>query len=565
MPQTDAPASADERLAWWREARFGLFIHWGLYAIPAGVWKGQEIAGIGEWIMNRARIPVTEYEQLAKSFNPVKFNAREWVRVARDAGMRYIVITSKHHDGFAMYDSPCSTYDIADATPFGRDPLKELAEACREEGLRLCFYYSQAQDWHHPDAAGNSWDFPDEARKDFAHYLREKAVPQVREILTQYGPIGLIWFDTPRVINREQSEALTALVHELQPACLVNSRVGHGAGDYESAGDNQIPVCVRSTPWETPATLNDTWGFKSGDAHWKPARTLIRLLCDIVGKGGNYLLNVGPTAEGEIPAPSVERLRQVGGWLRRHGEAIYGAGPSPFPCELEWGTITQKPGRLYLHVFDWPAGPLVIRGLRAPVRRATVLGGDGTALEVSRRRIEALDLDEIRIALPAAAPDPDVSVIALEIEGAPAVDPRPLQAPSGAIALEACLAERRPPLTCDSVGLCNHWTEPGARVEWNFAVLEAGTFEVELWTAPQRRAAGQGSAQVRITVAGQQRQVPLAEDERRPSARSPHQSFIITRCGRVQLPAGACALSLSAEATAEAPVPLLRGVRLAPA
>lgn len=596
MPQSDAPSTASDRLAWWREARFGLFIHWGLYAIPAGVWKGQPIAGIGEWIMNRARIPAAEYAQLAKQFNPVKFDARAWVRVAKDAGMRYIVITAKHHDGFALYDSAASTYDIADATPFGRDPLKELAEACREEGLRLCFYYSQAQDWHHPDAAGNSWDWPDEGAKDFARYLREKAVPQVRELLTQYGPIGLIWFDTPRVIFQEQSEALTDLVHALQPGCLVNSRVGHGAGDYESAGDNQIPVCVRATPWETPATLNDTWGFKTQDDNWKAPRTLIRLLSDIVSKGGNYLLNVGPTAEGEIPAPSVERLRRVGQWVRGNGEAIYGAGPSPFPCELEWGAITQKPGRLYLHVFDWPEGPggqLVIRGLRSRVRGAALLAG-GAALKVSRGLVGTgggagvgaavgggagigkgtgtaaggdAGVDEVRITLPPDAPDPDVSVIALDIEGAPEVDPRLLQAPSGAVALEACLAERRAPLTGDSVGLLNHWLEPGARVDWTFTVVDPGAFEVEVWTAPQRRVPWQGGQEVHIAVADQELRVPLAEDDRRPSPRSPHQSYVVTRCGRVQIPsAGAYALSLTAGASAAAAaVPLLRAVRLVPA
>jgi len=564
---TPATAGGSDALAWWREARFGLFIHWGLYAVPAGVWKGQEIAGIGEWIMNRARIAVAEYAQLARQFNPVKFDARAWVQVAKDAGMRYIVITAKHHDGFAMYDSPASDYDIVDATPFHRDPMKELAEACREEGLRLCFYYSQAQDWHHPDAAGNAWDFPDEERKDFARYFREKAEPQVRELLTQYGPIGLIWFDTPRVINREQSEALRDLVHTLQPECLVNSRVGHGAYDYESAGDNQIPVYVRRKPWETPATLNDTWGFKSNDQHWKSPRTMIRLLVDIVSKGGNYLLNVGPTAEGEIPAPSVQRLRQVGAWVRTNGEAVYGAEPSPFPGESDWGAVTRRPGRLYLHVFDWPAGPLVVRGLRCRVRRAYLLADAAQRpLAVTQRHDEALGLEEIRVALPAGAPDPDVSVVALEIDGDAEADPRPIQTTGGVISLEACQADLPAPAALDGVGLATRWTEAARPIDWTFTVVEPGAFDVELWTAAARRTAWQGGTDVSIAVAGQQLRAGLAEDERSPSPRSPHQHYSVTRCGRVRIEqAGACALGLTGAAPADATVPLLRMVRLVPA
>jgi alpha-L-fucosidase len=196
-----APTSQDARMKWFREAKFGLFIHWGLYAIPAGEWKGQPVAGIGEWIMNRAQIPVKEYEQLAAGFNPVKFSAEEWVQMAEDAGMKYIVITSKHHDGFAMYHSTVTKYNIFDATPFHRDPLKELSAACARHGIKFGFYYSQAQDWHEPNGAGNTWDFGPDDKKDFDQYLRGKAEPQVKELLTGYGPVCLIWFDTPRMMN----------------------------------------------------------------------------------------------------------------------------------------------------------------------------------------------------------------------------------------------------------------------------------------------------------------------------------------------------------------------------
>src|SRR6266496_3280051 len=262
-----APTSHDAKMKWFREAKFGLFIHWGLYAIPAGEWKGKPIAGIGEWIMNRAKIPVKEYEQLAKQFNPVKFNAEEWVQMAEDAGMKYIVITSKHHDGFAMYGSQVSKYNIVDATPFHRDPLKELAEACARHHIRFGFYYSQAQDWHEPNGAGNTWDFGPDDKKDFDQYLRGKAEPQVKELLQNYGPVCLIWFDTPRMMNGDRGQCFIDIVHSLQPATLIDGRLG-AEGDYRSMRDNRIPETVVQGDWEVPATLNHTWGYKKDDNDW---------------------------------------------------------------------------------------------------------------------------------------------------------------------------------------------------------------------------------------------------------------------------------------------------------
>jgi len=330
---TKTPTRKPDPLKWWREARFGMFIHWGLYAIPAGVWKGKDVAGIGEWIMRRAEIPVTEYEQLTEKFNPVQFNAKTWVGIAKKAGMKYIVITAKHHDGFALYDSPCSEYDIVDATPYRKDPMAALARECRKAGIKLCFYYSQWQDWHEPNGANNDWDF-DESAKDYAKYIRGKVRPQVTELLTQYGPIGLIWFDTPGQITRGQSLSLKRLVHTLQPKALVSGRVGNELGDYGSLGDNQIPGGRVTGDWETPATMNDTWGFKTKDHNWKSVKTLLYLLVDLASKGVNYLLNVGPTKEGIIPKSSVDRLTAIGTWMKVNSEAIYGTGANPYPCEF---------------------------------------------------------------------------------------------------------------------------------------------------------------------------------------------------------------------------------------
>src|SRR5262245_2447179 len=248
-PEDAAREMNNPRSKWFREAKYGLFIHWGLYAIPAGTWKGQQIPGIGEWIMNRAKVPVKEYEQLAAQFNPVKFNAEEWAQMAQDAGMKYLTITSKHHDGFAMFKSQSSKYNIVDATPFKRDPLKELQAALAKRGIKLCFYYSQAQDWHEPNGAGNTWDFGPDDKKDFDQYLRDKALPQTREILTQYGPLGMIWFDTPRLMNEQRAQQFTGNVRELQPNCMVHGQLG-GKGDYRSTGDNSIPAQGGPGGWE---------------------------------------------------------------------------------------------------------------------------------------------------------------------------------------------------------------------------------------------------------------------------------------------------------------------------
>jgi alpha-L-fucosidase len=417
------------RMKWFREAKFGLFIHWGLYAIPAGEWKGQAVAGIGEWIMNRAKIPVKEYEQLAAQFNPVKFIADEWVQLALDAGMKYIVITSKHHDGFAMYGSKASAYNIVDATPFKRDPLKELAAACARKNIRFGFYYSQAQDWHEPNGAGNTWDFGADDKKDFDQYLRAKAEPQVRELLTDYGPVCLIWFDTPRMMTPERSQRFIDLLGKLQPACLIDGRLG-SAGDYRSMGDNAIPNEVIREDWEVPATLNRTWGFKKDDTDWKPPADLVFKLVDIVSKGGNYLLNVGPTAEGIIPQASQDNLRAVGRWLKVNGEAIYGAGPTPFGAELGAYSATQKdkngkpvfesrrdwrcttiPGKIFIHLITWPGVSFELGGIKKTVARAYLLADPKhSALAIRKNG------DVLTCTLPEKAPDPYDSVLCLVVK-----------------------------------------------------------------------------------------------------------------------------------------------------
>jgi len=429
--------NTEESLEWLDEAKFGMFVHWGLYSIPAGEWKGLEVPYISEWIMKRARIPATEYAELARDFNPTGFNAEEWVKVAKDAGMKYIIVTAKHHDGFAMFDSRVSDYDIVDRTPYGKDPMKELAEACHKNGLKLGFYYSNDQDWYEPDGTGNDWDY-DPAEKDFQLYLDEKVKPQVRELLSNYGPLAIIWFDTPMAIQPEQSKELVDLVHSIQPACLVSNRVGHGMGDYKGFGDNQVPGGIEEGVWETCGTTNHSWAFKRSDHAWKSSKLLTQLLTNIVSKGGVYLLNVGPDARGVIPSEAIGNLKEVGDWLKRNGESVYGAEPSINNQEFDWGTMTRKGGRLFLQIHRMPEEGIELKGFKAKVTGAHLLSDMQTHIKFHQNEgTLTLETGEGLSAI-----DPFIPVIVLETEGTLEVDNTLTNKSNGIISLPAYLAEQ---------------------------------------------------------------------------------------------------------------------------
>ena len=418
-----------ERMAWWHEARFGMFVHWGLYAVPAGEWKGKKVKGIGEWIMNRGKIPLAEYSELVKQFNPVKYNADEWVRIAKDAGMRYIVITSKHHDGFCLWDSKQTEYDVA-GTPYGKDLLKPLSEACRRHGVRLCFYHS-IMDWRHPNYEPlPAWDKGREGHQpDYDKYtLYMKS--QLKELVQGYGPLGVLWFDGEWEKSWTHDRDLYNYVRTLQPDIVINNRVDKGrkgmqgmnkegafAGDFGTP-EQEIPATgMPGVAWESCMTMNRTWGYKKDDHDWKSSRDLIRKLVDIASKGGNFLLNVGPTAEGLIPAPSVERLAAVGKWMKVNGEAIYGTSASPLG-KVPFGRVTAKPGVLYLHVFNWPAkGTLELAGLGNRIKRAYLLADKEKPLKASTVDASGGKGASCAIVLPAKMPDEDATVIAVDYEG----------------------------------------------------------------------------------------------------------------------------------------------------
>lgn len=426
------PDDRGVRMAWWRDARFGMFVHWGLYAVPAGEYRGRRggTRDLGEWIMSWANIPRAEYERLAARFNPTSFNAAEWVRIAKDAGMKYIVITAKHHDGFAMYDSAVSDYDIVDATPYGKDPMRALADEAARQGIRLAFYYS-IMDWHHPSqyvdapdkdpTAGHSQTKMRDGRKaEYVAYMKA----QLHELITNYDP-GVLWFDGEWVDwwTEEDGQDLYQYVRSLKPSLIVNNRVGKGRQgmqglnktDREYVGDfgtpeQQIPVSgLPGIDWESCMTMNDTWGYKSYDENWKSSETLIRNLVDIVSKGGNYLLNVGPTAEGEIPPASVQRLAAIGRWMAVNGEAVHGSSASPFETQLPWGRATRKTNRLYLEIFDWPRdGILSVPAFGATVRSAALVGHPDERLIV--RRTET----GYTVQLPADPPEVTPAVVLLQ-------------------------------------------------------------------------------------------------------------------------------------------------------
>jgi len=408
------------RMKWWTDARFGMFIHWGIYSVPAHA----------EWYMNNGHVPRDRYAEYAKEFDPTNFNADQWVMIAKAAGMKYLVITSKHHDGFCMFNTKATTYNVVDATPWHTDPLKLLSAACRRQGIKFCVYYS-IMDWHSPDqeAANPDPDHPTYNPTSFVPGKKEAYIEymktELKELITQYHP-GVLWFDGEwmKGWTDQDGQELYNYLRALDPTLIINNRV-KGAGDYETPEQKIPPNGLPGHDWETCMTINGSWGYNATDQRWKSTETLLHNLIDIASKGGNYLLNVGPTSTGIIPQPEVERLLQMGQWLKVNGQAIYGTSASPFTQQLPWGRCTQRATKsgttLYLHVWDWPQdGKLVVPGLKNKIVKAYLLQPNRFGFHGQLDAVS--DASGVTVAVPKIAPDRISSTVVLEIKGAPEID-----------------------------------------------------------------------------------------------------------------------------------------------
>jgi hypothetical protein len=422
----------DQRIAWWRNARFGMFIHWGVYSALEGEWHGVPVVGYAEHIQRKSKIPISVYkQQVAGNFRPDKFDAAAWARLAKDAGMGYMVITSKHHDGFAMFDSDVSDYNVVRATPWHHDPMKDLQAACTANGLRFGFYYSQAWDWGDPNGTGNDWDFDCPAGDKQLHggklwweespqwvaqtrqYVDDKVIPQIRELFAKYQP-DIIWFDTPGKMPPALNYEVFKATRQIGPNAVINSRCVEELGDYLSTADRPAEFAPQQGDWEAIPTTNESYGYHKADRSHKPASHFIELIAKSAARGGNLMLNVGPRGDGTLDPADVAILQGIGKWMKVNGESIHGTTRTPLPVQA-WGESTRKGGTLYLHVLDWPtSGELVVGGLKPKVKSAYLLS-DPNRSPLAVSRLGALD---VRIAVPNQPPDAVDSVVVVECDGA---------------------------------------------------------------------------------------------------------------------------------------------------
>ena len=488
---SSADSQDDARTRWFREARLGIFIHWGVYAVPGGEYQGKPVGWIGEWIMKQAAIPVADYRAFARDFTAAAYDPAAWADLILQTGARYTVITAKHHDGFSLYDSAVSDWDVAGSSPAPDDLLAPLASAIRARGLKFGLYYSQAQDWTHPGGAiydrkpgAPGWD-PAQTG-DFDAYLRDVAAPQTRELLTRYQP-DILWWDTPVDMTKERAQPLHDLL-SLQPGIITNNRLGGGfEGDTKTPEQHIPPRGFPGQMFEVCMTMNETWGFKKNDHDWKSSRTIIQNLSDIASKGGNFLLNIGPDATGRIPEPSIRILKDLGRWMKTNSEAIYATQASPFPRRLPWGRVTQKTNShgsttLFLHVWNWPAdGHLLLPTLRTKPSSARTLA-------TGKRASAKLSPDGLVVTLRDAAPDPDVSIVKLTFKQPLVITQLPFVEPAddGTLTLHALDADTHGSLAgnvpVEGTGhgaYIARWHSDEWRVEYQLKTPAARTWRVE--------------------------------------------------------------------------------------
>lgn len=471
------------------QGNYAMFIHWGLFSELGNRWKGKTYYGIGEWLMHKemAGIPVEEYKTVAKDFNPTAFDARAIARLAKEAGMKYVVVTSKHHDGFAMYDSKVCDFNVVRQTPFARDPMKELSEACRELGLGFGFYYSHNQDWTYP--GGNGGPATDAAGipKTFDDYFKEKCLPQVEEITKNYGEIELVWFDTPGGMPKKYAEKLVEVVRKNQPGALVSGRVGYDMGDYRTLGDMEVPLENVDGLWESIDVTNDAWGYAWYDQNWKTPKQLLTNLLSTVGRGGTYMMNVGPDPSGAVPEFAQMALRSAGKWIARYPETVYGAGASPWKHALPWGDVTTTADGLHLLVYEWPGrGKLYVPGVLGEVDKVKLLGEKTRNLKFTKEG------NWLVVDVPAEAPEALVSVLKVvpskevpfEVDPTQAVDPeRGISISAKFAVTEKGNAYQRQWMEkfgeWKNAFVVEGWTDD-TKVTWEVDIKAPGVYQVEL-------------------------------------------------------------------------------------
>jgi alpha-L-fucosidase len=473
----ETKAQRDSRMHWWRQARFGMFIHWGLYSVPGGIYKGMDTNGAGEWIMHDMKIPVDYYADYANRFDPEQFNADQWVSYAKAAGMKYIVMTAKHHEGFAMYPTKVDDWSLPGRTVFKRDPIGEMSAACKKAGIKFGVYYSQNLDWHHPGGgtAGPLWD--EKQKGDFHEYIEKVSAPQVKELLTTYKP-AVLWWDINATLTPEEVKSLTE-AFSADPGLISNNRLGGGVpGDTETP-EQYIPATgFKGRDWETCMTMNDTWGYKSTDTNFKSKDTLLHNLIDIASKGGNYLLNVGPTSQGIIPAPEVERLKGIGEWMRMNGTSIYGTTASPYLRLPFDGRATVRGHSMFLNVFTWPEEGLTLPGLMTRVKSAKSLA-TGEKLQVTKSSDGVYSISRPK------SIDPDSTAIELSLVGSPVVEEQEtfiVPSANGIILLNApdATLEGNAELEGGTPQNIGYWTGASDTATWKVKTADGESYSVLL-------------------------------------------------------------------------------------
>lgn len=565
----------DARIAWWREAKFGCFIHWGVYSAAGGEWNGKKVDGYAEHLMRKETIPRAVYkEKLLKTFNPEQFDADAWVRMIKAAGMRYLIITSKHHDGVAMYPSAVSDLNIS-ASQFKRDPMQELSAACKKYGIRFGFYYSHAFDWEHPDAPGNDWDYDNpagdkrlwgglnwfdvhpEKLPKAVKYVNEKAIPQIVELIQKYHP-DILWFDTPSKLPLSENIRILKAIREVDNNVVVNGRLARTSrisfGDYINTSDRPAEFYPVTGCWEAIPTTNESYGYSKYDDSHKPAGFFVRLQAKAAARGGNLLMNIGPMGNGLVDPRDTVILHSIGAWMQTNGESIYGTTTSPLPLQ-PWGESTLKGNRLYLHVFDWPSkAPLYVGGLKSNVRKAWLLAD----LQQKALPVKRVNDRDITIALPAKAIDSMNSVIVLDMQEVKTDSIRVLDTRS----INNILRAFDGTLHGDSLLYGDgkepkyyvyNWTRPEQYISWTFRLTEPARFHTNIKYSADSTT---GENKFIITING--------KTLNGTTQAVPKEKIMIQPLGDLSLPAGVHTLSIRPEAITGKELMKLFEITLAP-